>query len=201
MISAVGPFTELVHKLSVGDQLWIRGPYGNGFSPPAAGQSIALVGGGYGVAPLLWLAQSMQEHARAIHTIVGARTGIDLLYSTYFEALQDDELGTTNHLYICTEDGSRATQGRVTLPLEHLCAEGAIDLIYACGPGGMLNAIRDLAQRHALPTQLSHEAYMRCAVGICGACEHEGMVLCLDGPVVRSVEEGRGRGEGGNKEY
>ena len=45
-------------------------------------------------------------------------------------------------------------------------------------------ALQALGQRYAIPGQLSWEAYMRCAIGICGACEHQGSILCLDGPVL-----------------
>jgi dihydroorotate dehydrogenase electron transfer subunit len=65
-------------------------------------------------------------------------------------------------------------------------AAGEIDGIYACGPDGMLAALHRLGEQHGIPCQLSWEAYMRCGIGICGACEHEGMVLCLDGPVINT---------------
>jgi NAD(P)H-flavin reductase len=87
MITAVGPFTRLVHELAVGDRLWLRGPFGQGFAPPATGGRLALVGGGYGVAPLLWLARQQQPAAARIDVFVGARTAADLLYVEHFAAL------------------------------------------------------------------------------------------------------------------
>ena len=72
----------------------------------------------------------------------------------------------------------------MTDALAPLLAAGAVDGIYACGPHAMLAALARLAQTHDVPCQLSWEAYMRCGIGICGACEHEGKVLCLEGPVV-----------------
>jgi dihydroorotate dehydrogenase electron transfer subunit len=48
----------------------------------------------------------------------------------------------------------------------------------------MLAALQTLGAVHTIPAQLSWEAYMRCGIGICGACEHDGHVLCLDGPVL-----------------
>ena len=193
MISAVGPFPGLVHELAVGDRIWLRGPYGNGFHAPAAGQTVALVGGGYGVAPLLWLARTLQGRARAVHTLIGARRAADVLYAGYFETLATEPSGTANYLHLTTEDGSLGAPGRVTDPLAQLCAQGKVDQICACGPDGMLGALRDLAAQHHLPAQLSWEAYMRCAVGICGACEHEGDLLCLDGPVLRTEAHAAGK--------
>jgi dihydroorotate dehydrogenase electron transfer subunit len=65
-----------------------------------------------------------------------------------------------------------------------LLEQQEVDGIFACGPHGMLDALAVLARRHSVPCQLSWEAYMRCGMGICGACEHEGKVLCMDGPVL-----------------
>lgn len=186
MITTVGPFTRLVHALEIGDSLWIRGAFGNGFCVPATQRRLALVGGGYGVAPLLWLAQQQLARGAQVTAIIGARTADDLLYITrveQFAAMHPGALSIT----VTTEDGSAGVQGRVTDALAPLAADGKIDGIYACGPHGMLQAIEALARRTALPCQASWEAYMRCGIGICGACEHDGKVLCMDGPVL-SVE-------------
>ena len=61
---------------------------------------------------------------------------------------------------------------------------GSLPDMVACGPHGMLAALETLARRYQVPAQLSWEAYMRCGIGLCGSCEHEGRVLCLDGPVL-----------------
>ena len=189
MISAVGPLTRLLHEKQIGDRLWIRGPFGNGFRVPSEHKRLALVGGGYGVAPLLWLARQQQGLADEITVIVGARTAQDLLYANRFRELAEHQF--THHasritLRTTTEDGSAGTPGRVTDALAPLLRDGEIDGIYACGPDGMLRALQNLGQQHGVPSQLSWEAYMRCAIGICGACEHEGKVLCLDGPVLEA---------------
>ena len=104
MISAVGPFTRLVHELTVGDQLWLRGPFGHGFSLPAGCRRPALIGGGYGVAPLLWFAQQHVDWVDATAVIVGARTAGDLLYTQRFQAMADHQPSLA--LYTTTEDGS-----------------------------------------------------------------------------------------------
>jgi dihydroorotate dehydrogenase electron transfer subunit len=185
MITAVGPFTRLVHELTVGDRLWLRGPFGQGFAPPQAGGRLALVGGGYGVAPLLWLARRQQPAAASIDVFVGARTAADLLYVEHFAALA--QATSSIHVHVTTEDGSRGQPGRVTDALAPRVAAGEVDGIYACGPHGMLAALSALGAAAGIPCQLSWEAYMRCGIGICGACEHEGKVLCLDGPVLRKT--------------
>ncbi len=182
MISAVGPFTRLVHELAVGDRLWLRGPFGHGFSLPAGCRRPALVGGGYGVAPLLWFAQQHVDWVDATAVIVGARTADDLLYTQHFQAMADHQPSLA--LHTTTEDGSCGEKGRVTDVLGPLLEQQEVDGIFACGPHGMLDALAVLARRHGVPCQLSWEAYMRCGMGICGACEHEGKVLCMDGPVL-----------------
>lgn len=184
MITAVGPFTRLVHDLHVGDRLWLRGPFGQGFAVPAGQRRLALVGGGYGVAPLLWLARGQLAHGAQVTTIIGARTATDLLYADRFARLASTGLPGALAVVLTTEDGSTGHPGRVTDALAPLVAQGRLDGLYACGPHGMLAALETLAQQTGLPCQASWEAYMRCAIGICGACEHAGKVLCLDGPVL-----------------
>ena len=186
MITAVGPFTRLVHELHAGDQLWLRGPFGRGFIAPVRPRRLALVGGGYGVAPLLWLAQQQLAHGAQIMAVVGARTAADLLYADRFAQLGMAGRPGALTVQLATEDGSAGAPGRVTDLLAPLTTRGGIDGIYACGPHGMLAALETLAQQAGLPCQTSWEAYMRCAIGICGACEHDGKVLCMDGPVLAS---------------
>lgn len=183
MITDVGPFSHLMHEKQVGDRIWLRGPLGRGFHVLPAQRRIVLVGGGYGVAPLHWLARTAEGNTETVTTIIGARCASDILYADAFASLPQ---GAHPHhqLIVTTEDGSLGIHGRVTDALMPLLERGAVDGIYACGPHGMLAALAGLASRHSIPHQLSWEAYMRCGIGICGACEHDGKVLCMDGPVL-----------------
>lgn len=183
MITDVGPFSHLMHEKQVGDRIWLRGPLGRGFQVAPGQRRIVLVGGGYGVAPLHWLARIAGEGTETVTTIIGARCAPDILFADAFAALPQ-HAHPPHQLLITTEDGSLGIQGRVTDALLPLLEARAVDGIYACGPHGMLAALAGLASRYAIQQQLSWEAYMRCGLGICGACEHEGKVLCLDGPVL-----------------
>ena len=188
MVTAVGPFTRLLHEMGPGERLWLRGAYGKGFRLPRAGVRAAFVGGGYGVAPLLWLARYWNQHLSALSVVIGAGSARDLLYADHFSQMLEDyaKAGSALQLLTCTEDGSAGAKGRVTDLLEERLAAGEFDLICACGPDGMLAALDRMGGRYGVPRQLSWEAYMRCGIGICGSCEHEGRVLCLDGPVLHS---------------
>lgn len=187
MVTRVGPFSDLAASLRPGDRIWLRGPFGRGFSPQPEHKRIALVGGGYGVAPLSWLAAMQGGRSNEISAILGARTAVDVLFAGRFMRMSAHK--TIYRTLITTEDGStlpegNVRRGRVTDALAPMLDAGALDAIFACGPHGMLEAIETLARRYGVPAQLSWEAYMRCAIGICGACEHKGKLLCLDGPVL-----------------
>lgn len=177
-VARVGPFTDAMHRLVVGERLWLRGPYGRPFTVEAAERPL-LVGGGYGVAPLAYLAEMLLDQGQQPTALVGGRTADDIIGIARFEALGVPAIVTT-------EDGSRGEAGLVTAPVRRLLAQGQGDAVYGVGPHGMLHALETLAREHAVPAQLSWEAYMGCAIGLCGMCEHEdGSLLCIEGPVRR----------------
>jgi len=174
IVARVGPFTQAVHRLQVGDRLWWRGPLGHGFQ--IEGQRLLLVGGGYGAAPLAFLAQRAVARGCEVTLTLGACTDRELLLVDRF-----CKLGV--RVLVTTEDGSAGQRGVVTDLAERLLAEGQADALYGCGPEGMLVVLKELGRRYGIPTQLSWEAYMRCGMGLCGSCEREGRLVCWDGPV------------------
>ncbi len=174
-VAAVGRFSQALHSLQVGDTVWFRGPYGRPFEP--LGRRPVLVGGGYGVAPLAWLASEQRAGGQHPIAVIGGRTGLDIIGVDHFEALGVLAL-------ITTDDGSRGEMGLATAPVARLLENREVDGICAVGPHGMLHALESLGRQHGVPTQLSWEAYMGCAIGLCGTCEHEdGSLLCVEGPV------------------
>jgi dihydroorotate dehydrogenase electron transfer subunit len=175
-ISRVGPFSEALAGLRPGDTLWVRGPFGRGFSLEPG--STLLVGGGYGAAPLAFLASTLasKKDSRVIEASLGARAASDLIFLERFAGL-----GVPVH--VTTEDGSAGTAGRVTEVVAPLLASGRFSRVRACGPEGMLEAVAAACRRAAVAAELSFEAYMRCGIGLCGACEHGGRLVCIDGPV------------------
>jgi len=173
-VSRVGPFSDAVHALEKGDALWVRGPFGTGWSV-GPGRAL-LVGGGYGAAPLYFLARELREVRAHVEAALGAKTSADLLFMDRFGGL-----GLPVHA--ATEDGSAGTHGRVTEVVAPLLGSGRFDRLYACGPELMLAALEAHCREAHVAGELSHEAYMRCGVGICGSCEHDARLVCMDGPV------------------
>jgi len=173
-ISRVGPFSEALHALTVGDTVWARGPFGTGWSGGRG--HVLLVGGGYGAAPLHFLAQTLLAAGAHVEVALGARSSAELLFVKRFR-----KLGIIVHA--ATEDGSAGARGRVTDVVQPLLTAGRWDRLCACGPEAMLVAVAALCQAARVPAEMSHEAYMRCGIGICGSCEHETRLVCMDGPV------------------
>jgi dihydroorotate dehydrogenase electron transfer subunit len=173
-VAKVGPFTEKLHRLKIDDRIWFRGPLGQGFE--LMGERILLIGGGYGVAPLAFLAQRAAGAGRRITAVIGARSRADLVFPRRFA-----ELGCS--VVLATEDGSAGVRGLATDVAESLLERGEVDAVYACGPEAMLNRVLELCRGYRLSCQLSLEKYMRCGLGVCGSCQRGGRLVCRDGPV------------------
>jgi len=181
-IARVGPFSAALCALEVGDRLWVRGPLGRPFTlPPCEARrprsQLLLVGGGYGVAPLHFLAECARASGWPVSMVIGARTEADVIFARRFQALGA-------RVTVATEDGSLGEQGMATDSAAALLQDTAYEAIYACGPEPMLEAVVRLALRWQLPAQLSYERTMRCGFGVCGSCAREGWMVCRDGPVM-----------------
>jgi len=163
LYKTVGRGTEKMNTLNAGDTVTVLGPLGNGFPLTPAGVPL-LVGGGYGVAPLCFLAERLP--CKGI-VFIGGRTADDILASDRFE-----RLGWT--VQIATQDGSQGDTGLVTFPLDReiarLKAEGQPIEFYACGPDGMLKAVGERALANNAKGWLSLDKHMVCGVGACLAC-------------------------------
>ena len=182
----VGPVSRALCALQPGERVWARGPLGKGFV--LTGTSHILVGGGYGAAPLIFLARQARALGHKVVVCLGAKTHTELILSEQFKDMGCEVLAAT-------EDGSAGLQGLVSLPLLHALEQNPTAGVYTCGPTGMLLAVRQLCRPFQVPTQLSFEALMRCGVGLCGSCELSeeichllgiptGFLVCHDGPVV-----------------
>ena len=191
---AVGDMTNELAESQVGDLVGLRGPFGT-FYQWEPGQHIVLVAGGYGAAPMYFVAKETVEHGCTLEVIVGARGKEHLLYI--------DELESLPHvsLHIATNDGSVGYKGFNTDILEKLLSScprdshdaqhnkcSPIDQVFACGPEMMLKKISEITASHQVPSQLSMERYMKCGYGLCGNCTVDplGIRLCVEGPVIKN---------------
>jgi NAD(P)H-flavin reductase len=172
MLEDVGPGTQRLGELRPGDGLWLAGPFGNGFAPPREDRRAILVGGGVGTAPLaIW-----QDKNGAL-ALLGFRDAAHAEGATLLTGAR-----------VATDDGSAGHQGPVTdLLLAELGRDPRAE-VYACGPPGMLEAVRAICAEHEVPAQLALESGMACGYGACFGCvvaTKDGYVrLCVDGPVL-----------------
>lgn len=175
-IAKVGPATEAIHKLKVGDKLTFRGPYGKNFK--IKNGKILMVGGGYGVVPLYFLAKSISpEKRKNITVIIGARTKKELPFVAKFKKLDCKVLVTT-------DDGSAGFKGFTTDLTNKLLNKDKYSAVYTCGPMIMMKKITKLARDKKIFCQVSIESFFKCGgFGICGECCVNGLIICKEGPI------------------
>lgn len=185
----VGKGTDILRSIKPEGHVEILGPLGNGFRLDQE-KKIGLVGGGIGIAPLLYAAEKAVEEGREIVSFLGARTGDCLIALDKFEHL--------GGVFVVTDDGSLGKKGLVCDPLEKYLEKQSLDLILGCGPLPMLRALAGITGAKKIPAQLSLEQRMACGVGACLGCAlpvkadtPERFVykrVCYDGPVFPADE-------------
>lgn len=184
LYKTVGRGTAALNRVAVGETLSVEGPLGKGFPLDGAGVKL-LVGGGYGVAPLHFLAKRVKPCV----LFVGGRTKDDLLALDRFEKLGVRVVTTTN-------DGSAGVKGFVTLPLDEEIARlrksGEKFELFTCGPDGLLKAVADRALELGVPGWISVDRHMICGVGACYACIQKTKTgnarCCIEGPVFAAAD-------------
>ena len=187
VIADVGPGTHWLTQRRRGDALDIVAPLGRPFALPRDPVSCLLVGGGYGSAPLVFLAEHLRERGCRVDVILGASTEEKL-----FGVLDAKRIAST--VTITTDDGSLGEAGRVTDQLRGVIDRAATDVIYACGPMAMLSAVADIAAEAGVYSQCAVEEAMACGIGVCMTCVlpvigEDGITRmlrsCVEGPVFR----------------
>ncbi|HWH31862.1 MAG TPA: dihydroorotate dehydrogenase electron transfer subunit [Egibacteraceae bacterium] len=184
VFDVIGPGTKWLAERSKHDVVDVVGPLGKPFPLPAQPVSCLLVGGGYGAAPLLYLAGVLQQGGFRTDIILGAKS-----QDRIFNAIEAKRLSATAQF--TTEDGTLGTQGRVTDVMDRVIEQARTGVIYACGPMPMLAAVAHVARRHRIPSQVAVEEAMACGVGVCWTCvlpyaKKDGVQnlrACVDGPV------------------
>ena len=161
-------------------------PLGTAFGIPTEPVRALLVGGGYGSAPLFGLSDVLKNRGCRVDMVIGASTAMQI-YAPL------DGKRSVSSLTITTEDGSTGKTGKVTDGLREIITSNEIDIVYSCGPMGMLEAINNITEEFNLVHQCSIEESMACGIGVCMTCVlpikgEDGQIRmlrsCIDGPVV-----------------
>jgi len=176
-VARVGPFSVAMHQRKVGDPVGWRGPFGRPFT--LCGENLLLIAGGYGAAPLHFLAARAREAGLSTCLAIGARTGGELILLDKFR-----QIGCVTVL--ATDRGDVGYHGYVTKAIASRLSE--FDMVYACGPERMLYAVAQMCWEAGVPAQVSLERYMKCGFGLCGQCAMDDKLVCKDGPVF-DIEE------------
>ncbi|MFH1215885.1 MAG: dihydroorotate dehydrogenase electron transfer subunit [Pseudomonadota bacterium] len=182
----VGRGTHNLSRMASGDVAELIGPLGNGFKIQEKAEFHYLVGGGMGVAPLLFLAETIRARMPDAHVValVGARTASEL---DNFRGLYDVP---DIEIKVATDDGSAGHHGFVTELLEHEIKGKKGIHVYCCGPQMMMEKVARQCRVHGVNCQVSLEAHMACGIGACLGCavscageEKKYLHVCKDGPV------------------
>ncbi len=192
LYKAVGKGTLKMTRLEPGQRVDLLGPLGRGFRVNVGGSSqIYLVAGGLGVAPIHFLATHLKQSGvdtTGCRLFLGGRSRDDLL-------CRDELVAMGIPVTVTTDDGSSGEQCLITDPLEEAVRLKAPDMIFGCGPHGMLLCLAGMAKRYHVACQLSMETMMACGMGACLGCavpmaeSGQGYRhVCVDGPVFDAGE-------------
>ncbi len=179
-VRPVGRGTMKICGKREGEKLWVRGPYGRGFT--ILGYSNLLVGGGTGIAPLIPLAEKSAKSGRDVTLLLAGQSADSIPLLSRAKGLR--KLGV--RLVYATEDGTLGFKGVATELLKKLLRKHKFDQIYTCGPELMIKRVYQLASANNIPVQASLERYMRCGINLCGSCAIGRYLVCRDGPVFDS---------------
>ena len=175
LVAVVGQGTRAMASLSAGDTMNLVLPLGNGFTISA--RKTLLVGGGVGVAPLLYAGKAIREAGGEPVFLLGARSAKDLLEIERFRAI--------GRVLTTTEDGSDGERGFVT---DHSVWEKeTFQMISVCGPKPMMVAVSRKAREKNIPCEVSLENMMACGLGACLCCVENttdgNVCVCKEGPI------------------
>ncbi|MGN0211679.1 MAG: dihydroorotate dehydrogenase electron transfer subunit [Muribaculaceae bacterium] len=175
LVRKAGDGTAALIESKKGEIINIVLPLGNGFTIQSG--RMLLIGGGVGVAPLLYLGKKLSEIGADVTFLLGARSKADLLELQEFEKF--------GKVCVSTEDGTMGEKGFVT---EHSIMRRNFDLIQCCGPQPMMKAVAKIAKTAGMRCEVSLENVMACGIGACLCCVEDtadsgNVCVCKEGPV------------------
>lgn len=179
IVKILGKGSKKLTEVKPGEKLSLIYPLGKGFTLPLQGEKILAIGGGSGVAPILFLAKETGLSPKNIDIVLGAGNAEDHILL--------DEYNQYAHLYRTTDDGSLGVRGFV---IHHPVFQENLhlyDRVYACGPNAMMQAVAKEAKAAGVFCEVSLENLMACGFGVCLCCieptKHGNKCICTDGPV------------------
>lgn len=186
VVAPLGQGSRWLTNLVAHDVVDMVAPLGTHFGIPTEPVRALLVGGGYGSAPLFGLAELLKSRGCRVDMVLGASTA-----SKIYAPL--DGKRSVSSLTLTTDDGSTGFKGQITDVLPQLIEENEIEIVYSCGPMGMLQAITAISERYGIVHQCAVEESMACGIGVCMTCVlpvkgDDGTIRmlrsCIDGPVM-----------------
>lgn len=150
VIAAKGPGTQWLAGLRAHDKVDVVAPLGRPFPIPTEPVACVLVGGGYGSAPLFWLADVLRERGCHVEMVLGAASE-DRLFGVVEARRSADGVTVT------TDDGSAGRRGWVSDVLPEVITRTSAAVVYGCGPMGMLRSITEVATAHGAVAQVAVE--------------------------------------------
>jgi dihydroorotate dehydrogenase electron transfer subunit len=177
LLQVVGNGTKSLSLLRKGESLNLIFPLGKPFSAPAKDERSLLVGGGVGIAPLLYLGKHLKSNGYNFDFLMGFRNKDRII--------EYQEFSKIGKVFITTEDGSQGEKGFVT---QHsVLAGNNYSRIYCCGPDQMMKAVGEVAKKKNIHCEVSLENLMGCGFGVCLCCVVKttsgNLCSCIDGPV------------------
>ena len=185
VIAPYGQGSKWLCSRNVGDFVDLVGPLGTSFGLPTTNANTMLIGGGYGSAPLFALAEVLKNRGCRVDMVLGASTA-----NKIYAPLEGKR--SVSSLTLTTDDGSAGIHGQISEAIPRLLREFGTEVIYSCGPMGMLAAIAKIADEFDIAHQCAVEEAMACGIGVCMTCvvpvkDPSGIKMvrsCIDGPVM-----------------
>ncbi len=189
-IRHTGKLTDALHRLGPGEEVGIRGPFGNGFDVAAVrGTDLLFVAGGIGLPPLrslIWNVLDERDRFRNVTILYGARTPADLVYK---DELKGWAATSGVELHITVDNampGWTGNVGMVPTLFTKTTLRPESTMAYVCGPPIMIKfVVQDLFmhgfQEESVISTL--ERMMQCGIGKCNHCAIGHRYVCRDGPV------------------
>ena len=182
LVQIAGKGTEALSRLKTGDMLDIIYPLGNSFSLPEKGMKPLLIGGGCGIAPLLFLGKYLKLNGFNPDILLGFRSAE--------RVIEFEEYRQIGEVYITTEDGSLGEKGFVSG--HSILSRNSYGIVYCCGPDAMMKAVAKYSKSKNIQCEVSLENLMGCGIGACLCCivetDRGNLCTCTDGPVFNIKE-------------